>query len=71
MSQRTWTAERGRLHAPARPSLHPRVGLHPSGPSGSSDGRTYDELYREAKRRNIKGRSKMTKTELERALGGR
>jgi hypothetical protein len=33
--------------------------------------RTYEELYEEAKRRNIKGRSKMSKTELERALGGR
>jgi hypothetical protein len=37
--------------------------------NGSDDGRTYDELYEEAKRRNIKGRSKMSKTELERALG--
>ncbi len=35
------------------------------------DGRTYDDLYDEAKRRNIPGRSKMSKTELERALGGR
>jgi len=34
-------------------------------------GRTYDQLYNEAKRRNIPGRSKMSKTELERALGGR
>ena len=33
--------------------------------------RTYEELYEEAKRRNIQGRSKMSKTELERALGGR
>ncbi len=35
------------------------------------DGRTYDDLYDEAKRRNIPGRSKMSKTELERALAGR
>lgn len=34
-------------------------------------GRTYDQLYDEAKKRNIPGRSKMSKTELERALGGR
>jgi len=33
--------------------------------------RTYEELYDEAKRRKITGRSKMSKTELERALGGR
>ena len=34
-------------------------------------GRTYDQLYNEAKKRNIPGRSKMSKTELERALGRR
>jgi len=32
------------------------------------DGRTYDQLYNEAKERGIKGRSKMNKRELERAL---
>jgi hypothetical protein len=32
-------------------------------------GRTYRQLYEEAKRRNIKGRSGMTKAELERAVG--
>ena len=31
---------------------------------------TRDELYAEAKRRNIKGRSSMTKVQLERALRG-
>ena len=34
-----------------------------------SGGRTYDQLYNEAKRKNIKGRSKMNKAELERAVG--
>ncbi|GAA2001928.1 plasmid stabilization protein [Catenulispora subtropica] len=34
-------------------------------------GRTYDQLYEEAKDRNIHGRSKMTKSELQKALGGR
>ncbi len=29
---------------------------------------SYDELYEEARRRGLKGRSKMSKTELERAL---
>jgi hypothetical protein len=29
---------------------------------------TYDELYEEARKRGLKGRSKMSKTELERAL---
>jgi plasmid stabilization system protein ParE len=31
-------------------------------------GRTRDQLYEEAKRRNIRGRSSMTKAELERAV---
>jgi len=32
-------------------------------------GRTRDQLYNEAKARNIKGRSKMNKAQLERAVG--
>jgi hypothetical protein len=40
---------------------------HRSGPRG----RTRDQLYEEARRRNIKGRSKMTKSQLERALATR
>ena len=32
-----------------------------------AQGRTRDQLYEEAKRRNVKGRSTMTKAELERA----
>ncbi|WP_055603356.1 hypothetical protein [Streptomyces aureus] len=34
-----------------------------------AQGRTYDQLYEEAKRRNIDGRSKMNKAQLQRALG--
>lgn len=34
-----------------------------------SGGRTRDQLYEEARRKNIKGRSSMNKAELERALG--
>jgi hypothetical protein len=37
----------------------------------SPRGPTRDQLYEEAKRRNIRGRSKMTKAELARALGRR
>ena len=40
---------------------------HRKGPRG----RTRDQLYEEAKSRNIRGRSKMSKAELLRALGGR
>ena len=32
-------------------------------------GRTKEQLYNEAKRKNVKGRSSMTKAELERAVG--
>jgi hypothetical protein len=38
-----------------------------SGPGG----RTKQQLYNEARQRNISGRSKMTKSELEHVLGGR
>ena len=34
-----------------------------------SGGRTRDQLYEEAKQQNIKGRSSMTKAELEKAVG--
>jgi hypothetical protein len=37
----------------------------------SPRGRTRDQLYEEAKERNIRGRSRMTKAELQQALGGR
>jgi hypothetical protein len=40
---------------------------HRRGPRG----RTKDQLYEEARDRNIRGRSRMTKAELERALGRR
>ena len=40
---------------------------HRKGPRG----RTKDQLYEEAKDRGIKGRSKMSKAELERAVGSR
>ncbi|MGW1346100.1 plasmid stabilization protein [Kribbella sp. NPDC002412] len=34
-----------------------------------SQGRTKEQLYNEAKQKNIKGRSKMSKAELEKAVG--
>jgi hypothetical protein len=41
--------------------------------SGSSrpKGRTKEQLYNEAKRRGVKGRSRMTKAQLQRALAGK
>ena len=34
-----------------------------------SGGRTYDQLYQEARRKGVKGRSKMNKAQLEKAVG--
>ena len=48
------------------PSPERRGGLHSH--SGAA-GRTRDELYREAAKRGIKGRSKMNKAELQAAVG--
>jgi hypothetical protein len=39
--------------------------------TGGSSPKTRQELYEEAKRRNLPGRSKMGRDELARALGGR
>ncbi|MGW3395691.1 plasmid stabilization protein [Streptomyces hydrogenans] len=46
----------------------PQRGGEKSGGGGSS-GRTKDELYEEAKKRDIHGRSTMTKQQLKNALG--
>jgi len=48
------------------PSPEQRGGRHSH--SGAA-GRTRDELYREAAKRNIKGRSRMSKAELQAAVG--
>ena len=46
-----------------------RRGGKRSGNRTGPKGPTRDQLYNEAKKRNIKGRSKMTKSELAKALG--
>ncbi|MYV77985.1 hypothetical protein GT352_29235 [Streptomyces sp. SID1046] len=43
-----------------------RGGLHSH---SGAQGPTYEQLYAEARRRNIHGRSDMNKTQLKRALG--
>lgn len=48
------------------PSPQRRGGLHSH--SGAA-GRTRDELYREAQKQGVKGRSKMSKAELKSAVG--
>jgi hypothetical protein len=39
--------------------------------SGETKGRTKEQLYDEAKRRNVPGRSQMTKAQLQRAVDAR
>ncbi len=66
-------ARAGEAHQASRMSTHDlssgrRGGLRSH---GGARGRTRDQLYEEAKRRNIRGRSKMSKSQLESALGQR
>jgi plasmid stabilization system protein ParE len=63
-------AQHGEAKEASRSSLEDmpaprRGGLHSHSGAG---GRTYDQLYNEARERGIKGRSTMTKAELEKAL---
>jgi hypothetical protein len=64
-------ARSGEAERPSRTSVDDlsssrRGGLRShSGPGG----RTYDQLYAEARRKGVEGRSRMNKTQLERALG--
>jgi len=48
------------MPAPRRGGLHSHAG---------EGGRTYAQLYQEARQKNLKGRSSMNKAELERKLG--
>ncbi|RFU38593.1 plasmid stabilization protein [Actinomadura logoneensis] len=77
MAARTVNKERaqhGESATASRSSTHDmspgRRGGQRSGTSRTK-GRTKEQLYHEAKRRNIKGRSSMTKAELQKALSGR
>ena len=77
IAARTVNKERARSGEAEEPSRLSRTDIssgrrggirsHRKGPRG----RTRDQLYEEARKRNIRGRSKMTKVELERALDGR
>ncbi|MEV0493545.1 plasmid stabilization protein [Streptomyces atratus] len=52
-------------------SVHDLSSAWRSGPSshGGADGPTRDQLYEEARKKNVKGRSNMTKSQLARAVG--
>ncbi len=64
-------ARHGEAKTASRTSLHDVSSGHRGGKRSHSgaQGRTRDQLYAEAKRRNIKGRSQMTKAQLAAAVG--
>jgi hypothetical protein len=74
IAARTVNKERARAGESARSSRQSTDDMS-SGRRGGlrshrgSGGRTKEQLYQEARRKNIKGRSSMTKRELERAVG--
>ena len=74
IAARTVNKERAR-HGEARESSRSSTKDISSGRRGGlrshkgPGGRTYDQLYNEAKDKKIKGRSKMNKAQLERAVG--
>lgn len=64
-------ARHGESKTASRSSTHDISSSRPGGlhSHSGSRGPTYDQLYNEAKQRNIHGRSKMNKKELASALG--
>ncbi len=77
IAARTVNKERARSGEAREPSKLSREDISSGRRGGirsnrkSPRGRTRDQLYEEARNRNIEGRSKMTKAELQRAIGGR
>jgi hypothetical protein len=69
VSERSWH-ELGKPSATRKSSDKPRAPKKTVGSKGDAQ-RSRDELYAEAKRRDVKGRSRMTKAELVRALEGK
>ncbi|GGL11715.1 plasmid stabilization protein [Mangrovihabitans endophyticus] len=63
-------ARSGESRTASRSSTHDVSSSHRGGKRShtGSQGRTKEQLYNEAKKRNIKGRSSMSKSELEKAL---
>jgi hypothetical protein len=67
MSETRWQ-ELGKPSATMKSSDKPRTPTKAELAGSRRSGRTRDELYAEARRRNVKGRSSMTKTQLLSAL---
>ncbi|MFF0296015.1 plasmid stabilization protein [Kitasatospora sp. NPDC004615] len=64
-------ARHGESRTASRSSVRDVSSAHRGGKRSHSgaEGPTYDQLYNEARRRNVEGRSKMNKHQLEKALG--
>jgi hypothetical protein len=77
IAARTVNKERARTGEAREPSRLSKTDISSGRRGGirshrrSPRGRTKEQLYEEARRRNVKGRSKMTKAQLARALGAR
>jgi len=74
IAARTVNKERAQAGEARTSSRLSRTDMSPSRRGGlrshsGPGGRTRDELYEEARRKNIRGRSTMTKAQLERAVG--
>ena len=74
IAARTVNKERARSGEAEQKSKTSTQDISPSRRGGlrshsGSGGRTRDQLYEEAKKKNVKGRSSMTKAELEKAVG--
>ncbi|MGX1886666.1 plasmid stabilization protein [Streptomyces sp. NPDC055287] len=74
MAARTVNKERARSGESRTASRSSTQGKSPSQRGGErsrsgAEGQTYDQLYAEARRRNVQGRSSMNKSELQRSLG--
>jgi hypothetical protein len=70
MSESSWR-ELGKPSATMKSSDKPRTPSKAERARAGHTERSRDELYAEAQRRDVKGRSRMTKAELLRALDGR
>jgi hypothetical protein len=74
IAARTVNKERARAGESSHASRQSKTDISSSRRGGlrshtGSGGRTKDQLYEEARRKNIKGRSSMSKAQLERAVG--
>lgn len=76
IAARTVNKDRARAGEARRPSRTSTADISSERRGGlrshrGQGGRTYRQLYQEARHRGVRGRSRMTKDELERALGRR